>query len=145
MTHHRSHAAAIGAKKRAPTLITAVLAPTLALVVLMAGNAQNALGAESRAQATETPSATQFAHYFIGVTNKRASEHGDGARVGNAHCVQAAPGKYMCSYLVTAKGVRTCHLMQARWTPERPSAITVTLAGRTSRCGTLREAIQSLR
>jgi hypothetical protein len=78
------------------------------------------------------------------VTNKHASEHGDGARVGNAHCVQAAPGKYMCSYLVTAKGVRTCHLMQAQWTPEHSSAITVTLAGRTSRCRTLREAIQSL-
>jgi hypothetical protein len=107
--------------------------------------AQSALGAESRAQATETPSATQFAHYFVGVTNTRASEHGDAARLGNAHCVQAAPGKYMCSYLVTAQGVATCHLMQAQWTPERSSAITVTLSGRTSRCGTLREAIQSLR
>ena len=128
MTHHRSRAAAIG-----------VAAMLLALA------AQNALGAESRSQGKETPSATQFAHAFIGVTNKYASQHGDGARLGNAHCVEAAPGKYMCSYLVTAKGVRTCHLMQAQWTPERSSAITVTLAGRTSRCGTLREAIQSLR
>ena len=145
MTHHRSHAAAIGAMKRALTLTTATLAPTLVLVFLVGGHAQNALGAESRAHATETPSATQFAHNFIGVTNKHASEHGDGARVGNAQCVQAAPGKYMCSYLVTARGVRTCHLMQAQWTPELSSAITVTLAGRTSRCGTLREAIQSLR
>ena len=141
MTHHRS----LGAMKRGLILTTAALAPTLALVVLVGGHAQNALAAESRAQATEIPSATQFAHKFIGVTNKHASEHGDGARVGNAHCVQAAPGKYMCSYLVTARGVRTCHLMQARWTPGRSSAITVTLAGRTSRCGTLREAIQSLR
>ena len=145
MTHHRSGATAIGAMKRALTLTTAALAPTLALVFLVGGHAQNALGAESRAQPTATPSATQFAHDFIGVTNKYASEHGNGARVGNAHCVEAAPGKYMCSYLVTAKGVRTCHLMQARWTPERSSAITVTLSGRTSRCGTLREAIQSLR
>ena len=144
MTHHRSWAAAIGAMKRALTLTTAALAPTLALVFIVGGHAQNALGAESRAQATETPSATQFAHNFIGVTNKHASEHGDGARVGNAHCVEAAPGKYMCSYLVTAKGVRTCHLMQAQWTPERSSGITVTLSGRTSRCGTLREAIRSL-
>ena len=132
MTHHRSRAAAIGAMKRALTIATAALAPTLALVFLVGGHAQNALGAESRAQATETPSATQFAHNFIGVTNKRASEH-------------AAPGKYMCAFLVTARGARTCHLMQAQWTPERSSAITVTLAGRTSRCGTLREAIQSLR
>ena len=145
MTHHRSRAAATGAMKKALTIATAALAPTLALLFLMGGHPQNALGAESRAQATETPSATQFAHNFIGVTNKHASEHGDGARVGNAHCVQAAPGKYMCAYLVTARGVKTCHLMQAKWTPERSSAITVTLAGRTSRCGTLREAIQSLR
>jgi len=128
MTHHRSHAVAIG-----------VAAMLLALAT------QNALGAESRTQAPKTPSATQFAHNFIGVTNKHASDHGQATRVGNAHCVQAAPGKYMCSYLVMTKGVRTCHLMQAKWTPERSSAITVTLAGRTSRCGTLREAIQSLR
>ena len=140
MTHHRSRTAGIGAL----TLTTAGLAATLALVVLL-GGAQNALGAGPRTQAAETPSAARFTHYFVGVTNKRASEHGDGARVGNAHCVKAAPGKYMCSYLVIAKGVRTCHLMQARWWPERSSAITVTLAGRTSRCGTLREAIQSLR
>lgn len=145
MTHHRSYAAAIGAVKRALTPTTAALAATLALVFLACGHAQNALGAESRAQATDTPSATEFARNFIGVTNKHASQHGDGVRVGNAHCVKAAPGKYMCSYLVTAKGVRTCHLMQAQWWPQRSSAITVTLAGRTSRCGTLREAIQSLR
>jgi len=127
--------------KRALILTTAALA----LVFLAGGHAQNALGAESRALATETPSATQFGQYFVGVTNKHASEQGDSARVGNAHCVKAAPGKYMCSYLVTAKGVRSCHLMQAQWRPERSSEITVTLAGRTSRCGTLREAIQSLR
>jgi hypothetical protein len=145
MTHHRSCGAAIGAKKRALTIITAALAPTLALVFLVGGRAQNALAAESRAQPTATPSAVQFAHNFIGVTNQHASEHGDAARVGNAHCVQAAPGRYMCSYLVTAKGASTCHLMQAQWTPERSAAITVTLSGRTSRCGTLREAIQSLR
>jgi len=131
--------------KRALTFTTAALAPTLALVFLVGGHAQTALGAESRAQATETPSATQFAHNFVGVTNKHASDHREATRVGNAHCVQAAPGKYMCSYLVTAKGVGTCHLMQAQWTPERSSGITVTLSGRTSRCGTLREAIRSLR
>jgi hypothetical protein len=141
MTHHRSYATAIGAIKRALTFTTAALA----LVFLVGGHAGIALGAGSKTQATDTPSATQFAHYFVGVTNKRASEQGDGARVGSADCVKAAPGKYMCSYLVTAKGVKTCHLMQAHWRPQRSSAITVTLAGRTSRCGTLREAIQSLR
>ncbi len=145
MTHHRSGATAIEAMKRALTVTMTALAPTLALVFLVGGYAQNALGAQSRPEPTETPSATRFAHHFVGVTNKHASEAGDGARVGNAHCVQAAPGRYMCSYVVTAKGLRTCHLMQARWTPARSSTITVTLAGRTSRCGTLREAIQSLR
>jgi hypothetical protein len=35
--------------------------------------------------------------------------------------------------------------MQARWTPERASSFTVTLAGRTERCGSLREALRSLR
>ena len=145
MTHHRSFAAGIGAVKRVLTPTAAALGATLALVFLAGGHEHNALGADSRAQAKDTPSATEFARNFVGVTNKHASEQGDDARVGNAHCVKAAPGKYMCSYVVTAKGVRTCHLMQAHWRPERSSAITVTLSGRTSRCGTLREAIQSLR
>lgn len=127
MTHHRPRAAAIGVA-----------------AMLLAFAAPNALGAESTSQGKKTPSATQFARAFIGVTNTYAAQHGDGARLGNAHCVKAAPAKYMCSYRVTARGVKTCHLMQAQWTPERLSAITVTLAGRTSRCGTLREAIQSL-
>jgi hypothetical protein len=34
--------------------------------------------------------------------------------------------------------------MQARWTPERASTITITLAGRTRRCGSLRQALDSL-
>lgn len=126
------------------TLTTAALVPALALVVLVAGHADTSAGAESRAAAPATPSATDFAHDFVGVTNAYARAHGEGQVFGDAHCVQAAPGQYMCSYLVTVQDVTTCHLMQARWTPEGPSAITVTLAGRTRRCGTLREAIQSL-
>jgi hypothetical protein len=35
-------------------------------------------------------------------------------------------------------------VMQARWTPQAASTITVTLAGRAGRCGTLREALRSL-
>jgi hypothetical protein len=128
--------------KRVLALTTAALVPALALVFLVGGHEQKAAGAESTASAT--PSATQFAHAFIGVTNKYASEHGGGALVNDAHCVLAAPGHYMCSYRVTVQGMTTCHLMQAQWTPENPSAITVTLAGRTSRCGTVREAIRSL-
>ena len=34
--------------------------------------------------------------------------------------------------------------MQARWTPNRASAFTVTLSGRTRKCGSLREALQNL-
>jgi hypothetical protein len=130
--------------KRVQTLTTAAIVPALALAVLVGGNTQKAAGARSRGAAPETLSAAQFAHNFIGVTNKYASEHGGGAVASGADCVQAAPRHYMCSYRVKVKGTTTCHLMQAQWTPASPSAITVTLAGRTSRCGTLREAIQSL-
>jgi len=35
--------------------------------------------------------------------------------------------------------------MQARWTPERASLFTVTLAGRTRNCRSLRDALHSLR
>lgn len=91
-----------------------------------------------------TPPASQFAHDFVGVANAYSQTHDDGAMVGDAHCVQAAPGQYMCSYLLTVADTSSCHLMQARWTPESSSEITVTLAGRTNRCGTLDEAIQSL-
>ena len=71
--------------------------------------------------------------------------HGDPTRIGNTRCVQASPGRYMCSYAVTRPGKpKECHLMQARWTPNQASTVTVTLAGRTKRCGTLRQAIDSL-
>jgi hypothetical protein len=130
--------------KRVLALLTAALVPALALAFLVAGRAQKAAGAGSRASASAIPSASQFAHDFVGVTNRYAQKNGDGASAGDAHCVEAAPGQYMCSYLLTVQGMTTCHLMQAQWTPESPSAITVTLAGRTGRCGTLRDAIQSL-
>jgi hypothetical protein len=129
--------------KRVLTLIPVALVPAVVLAFVVAGSAQS--GRDSRASAPATPSASQFAHDFVGMTNSYAQTHDDGAMVGDAHCVQAAPGQYMCSYLATVADTSTCHLMQARWTPESPSTITVTLAGRTRRCGTLREAIQSLR
>ncbi len=138
--------------KRALALLTAALVPLLALVLFAGSTAQKAAGAKavSRVSARATPSAAEFAAQFIGVTNQYAKEHGDTAQVGHAHCVQAAAGRYMCSYTVTknetiAKNeTSTCHLMQARWTPGRASMITVTLAGRTARCTTLREAIRTL-
>ena len=59
---------------------------------------------------------------------------------------KASPGYYMCSYALERAGQPLeCHIMQARWTPRQASTITVTLAGRTARCGSLREAIASLR
>jgi hypothetical protein len=79
--------------------------------------------------------------YLAGATNTAA--HGT-ARLRNVHCVEAAPARYMCSYILDRNGASTCHLMQGRWTPTLASTITVTLAGRTGRCGTLQEAIETL-
>lgn len=128
--------------KRVLTLLPAALVAALALAFAVSGSAQT--GRQSRASAPATPSASQFAHDFVEATNAYAQTHHDAGTVGNADCVQAAPGQYMCSYLATVADTSTCHLMQARWTPKSPSEITVTLAGRTRRCGTLQEAIQSL-
>ena len=91
------------------------------------------------------PSAAQFGKIFVATANAYASAHHDARHVSNPHCVRAAPGRYMCAYrAVTTGGATQCHLMQARWTPMLASTITVTLSGRTRRCGSVREAIRSL-
>lgn len=91
------------------------------------------------------PSAAEFAAVLIGTTNAHAAASGDPTRIANPDCVQAAAGRYMCSFAsVTPGGARTCHVMQARWTPQGASSFTVTLAGRALRCGSLREALRSL-
>lgn len=91
------------------------------------------------------PTAREFAQSFVGTTNAFAAAQGDATRIGNADCVQAARAQYMCSYASRRPGaVPQCRIMQARWTPRAASTITVTLAGRTARCGTLREALRSL-
>ncbi len=91
------------------------------------------------------PSAAAFGKIFVATANAYASAHHDARRVSHPHCVQAAPGQYMCAYLaVTPASGAQCHLMQARWTPTAASTITVTLSGRTRRCGSVREAIRSL-
>jgi hypothetical protein len=93
-----------------------------------------------------SPSAAEFAHELVGSANQYATLHGDPARVARADCVQASPGHYMCSYAVSRPGVPAeCHLMQARWTPRQASTFTVTLAGTAPRCGSLGEALRSLR
>ena len=132
--------------KGALALLRAAVVPLLTIVVIAGGGAQQATPAKAaaRGSAPSAPSAADFAAQFIGLTDTYAKEHGDTARTGKAHCVQAAPGRYMCSYVVTKHGTSTCHLMQARWTPAQASTITVTLAGRTRQCATLREAIRTL-
>jgi hypothetical protein len=90
------------------------------------------------------PAAAGFAVVFVSTTNAYAKAHHDPSRIGDADCVQAARGKYMCSYRTIRPSGAECHLMQARWTPQLASTFTVTLAGRVKRCGTLRQAIRSL-
>jgi hypothetical protein len=113
----------------------------LVLGLALAGPAQ----ADRRVDAP--PPAHEFARVFIGLTAAYARTlDAEVPRVAHAHCVQASPGHYMCSYgLARAGRPLECHIMQALWTPRRASTITVTLAGRTARCGSLREAIASLR
>jgi hypothetical protein len=96
--------------------------------------------------APTAPSAKAFAPLFLGVTNAYAKAHGDPVRFSQADCAQASPGRYMCSYATTRRGGdKQCHIMQARWTPGGPSSFKVTLAGRAARCGSLRQALRSLR
>ena len=92
-----------------------------------------------------TPTAQEFAHYFVGATNAYAAAHGETTRIGNAHCVQASRGHYMCSYSARQLGApELCHIMQGRWTPNAASTITVTLSGHAARCRTLPDALSSL-
>ena len=131
-----SNEAASATRAVAPKAAVASIAPH------QAGN--SAPSAESDPDAAP-PTATEFADEFVGVTNQHAKENGDAVRLARADCAQAAPGRYMCSYAVEKPGASTtCHVMQARWTPGLVSSFTVTLSGRTRKCGSLREAIRTL-
>ena len=107
-----------------------------------------ALAGSSSASAAFTgpvPSATEFGHDFVSTANAYAKAHGRAARLRNPDCVTPKRGRYMCSYAVVRPGQPVeCHLMQARWVPEGPSTIKITLAGRTARCENLRAALRSL-
>jgi len=120
--------------------------PNIVVLVVMA--ATLGLGvpaAKAGLERTAVPSAAEFAHAFVELANGFAQANGDFARIARADCVQGSSGHYMCSYAVTRPGRSDeCHLMQARWTPDQASTITVTLAGRTRRCESLRGALQSL-
>jgi hypothetical protein len=119
------------------------IAPGLAAAALLGAAVASSAPRPTR---HATPSAKEFGRILIGTANAYGAAHGDPARLEQADCVQASPGYYMCSYAVTRPDrPRECHLMQAEWTPGRTSSFKVTLAGRVSRCSSLRTAIQSLR
>jgi hypothetical protein len=122
-----------------------------ALVACLSGGAVYALVAltgaspSSAALVRATPTASEFGRDFVRTANAYAAAHASARRLTHPDCVEAAPGRYMCSYAITKPGRPVdCHLMQARWQPEGPSTILVTLAGRASRCESLRAALDSL-
>jgi len=91
-------------------------------------------------EAETTMSAAAFGRALAGAAN----EFGGSAKIVNVHCVQGDPGNYMCSYAVLRRGNRLeCHLMQGSFSQDTLE-IEVTLAGRTKRCATLRDAVHSL-
>jgi hypothetical protein len=91
-------------------------------------------------EAESTLSAAAFGRALAGAANEFAGSK----KIVNVHCVQGDPGNYMCSYAVVRRGGRLeCHLMQGSWSQDTLQ-IEVTLAGRTKRCATLRDAVHSL-
>ena len=111
---------------------TAVLLPSLSPAALAAQIAP--------------PSASNFGAMLVMTTTDSAKAHGQSLRMERVDCVQPKRGYYMCSYNLRVPGSPgACHLIQARWTPGRASAFTVTLAGRTARCQSLSDALHSLR
>jgi hypothetical protein len=126
-------------------LLLAVAAVPFIAVVHFAGGETHGRQPQ-QPKAAKVPTAAQFAVIFVATTNRYAVQHHQPDRVGRAHCVPGHPGHYMCSYVVTRPGRQPeCHLMQAGYTPGAASAITVFLSGRTARCRTLKEALDSLR
>jgi hypothetical protein len=93
----------------------------------------------------DAPNAQVFAVDFVELSREYAKTHGERRRIVRPHCVEASRGHYMCAYTVIRPNGRSeCHLMQAMWTPGRASTITITLAGRTHKCGSVRQAVRSL-
>jgi hypothetical protein len=93
-----------------------------------------------QSQETTELSPAAFGRALAGAAN----EFGSSAKIVNVHCVEGDPGNYMCSYAVERRGrALECHLMQGSWSQDTME-IQVTLAGRTKRCATLRDAVHSL-
>ena len=117
---------------------------TAALVVataaLVSGFAPVALAGE-----VAPPSASNFGAMLALTTTDNAKAHGKSLKMERVDCVEPKRGRYMCSYNLRVPGrPGACHLIQARWTPGSASIFTVTLAGRTARCQSLSDALQSL-
>jgi hypothetical protein len=110
-----------------------------------AGRGQPAARAAAPTGQASTPTAAEFGRGLVGLTAAYGKAHGLPARLVNVDCVQASPGHYMCSYAIVRPGTPPeCHVMQAVWTPRSDSSFRITVAGRSSRCGSLREALRSL-
>ena len=94
----------------------------------------------------DAPGPAEFARQITGLANQFAAQAGDHARMAKVDCVQGAhPGHYMCSFaLLRSSRPEECHLIQAIWTPTQVDSFRITLSSRTGRCGSLREAVQSL-
>jgi hypothetical protein len=129
---------------------------TAATAVLAVVASSGALGAPARgsrhtepqrsAIAVPPPTAAEFARTLADTTTIYAKRSGDKSRVANVDCVQASRGHYMCSYALIRAGLPPeCHLLQATWSPGDGSLYAITLAGRVHTCGTLRDALRSLR
>jgi hypothetical protein len=126
-------------------VVCGVATATYALAGRLATGHATAATPSGPAPVAKPPTAAEFAQQFVGVTNAYAQAHGETARLAQPDCVQASPGHYMCSYVITSPSrPAECHIMQAVWTPEQASTFRVTLAGKALRCGSLREALRSL-
>jgi hypothetical protein len=92
------------------------------------------------------PGPAEFARQLAGLANQFSAQAGGDVRLTQVDCVQGAHrGHYMCSFaLLRTSGPMECHLIQAIWTPTEVDSFRVTLSGRAARCGSLRDAIQSL-
>ena len=94
----------------------------------------------------DAPGPAEFARQLAGLANQFATETGAVARMEKVDCVQGEHrGHYMCSFaILRPPAPAECHLIQAIWTPMQVDSFKVTLSGRAGRCGSVREAIQSL-
>jgi len=125
-------------------LVCGLVACATAGATYALGNSAGRAKTTPPVKADAAPSAAEFATDFVRLANHYAALHADPVRLSGADCVEASTGRYMCSYAAARPGgAKQCHLIQAHWTPRQASSFTITLSGRTTRCGSLREALNS--